>query len=289
MANVLVVGFDGLDYKLIEDYKCTSVKQKEYGTIDNSTGIRSIVTSELFASFITGSTFEDHGIVDLGKRRNKRIEQVEKTLNKYRSFRKFKGARTKIYQAIPFVDSRSTYVTQDDLEETTFFEEVHPSKAIDVPTYSRGYNIKMLDLLEQHGVKEARKELERFTGWKKDDLFEALEHNYSLVMAHFHKPDHIHHWYWEVGRDEEVAQMYDEIDNLASDIKRKAQEEGFDTVIFMSDHGVPDVENGGHNRRAFYSCNHELFGNKTPHITDFYDQIIGLASEGSSVTADLRV
>lgn len=66
----------------------------------------------------------------------------------------------------------------------------------------------------------------------------------------------------------------------------KGEEEGFDTVLFVSDHGLPDVEKGGHNENAFYSCNKELFGDKTPHITDFHDKILELTD---SETSDIDV
>jgi hypothetical protein len=72
------------------------------------------------------------------------------------------------------------------------------------------------------------------------------------------------------------------MDEMAAEIQQKAEEEGFDTVLFISDHGLPDVENGGHNENAFYSCNRELFGDKTPHVTDFHDKILELA--GSDVS-----
>jgi len=109
-----------------------------------------------------------------------------------------------------------------------------------------------------------------------------MEENYDLIMAHFHKPDHIHHWFWEVGKMDKVEETYHEMDELGAEIQQEADEEGFDTVLFMSDHGLPDVENGGHNENAFYSCNRELFGDKTPHITDFHDKILELA--GSDVS-----
>jgi|APHM01.1.fsa_nt_gi hypothetical protein len=62
---------------------------------------------------------------------------------------------------------------------------------------------------------------------------------------------------------DEVEETYREMDKMAAEIKQKAKEEGFDTIIFMSYHGLPDVENGEHNKRAFYSVNHVRFGDTT--------------------------
>lgn len=289
MGKVLVIALDGLDKKLITECGIECVRQDEFGTIDNSTGINSLVTTELFASFITGETSEVHGVVDLGKKRSNLLNTVETKINTNKLFRKTKGLRSRIYNLIPYLDSTNTYVTRKDLSAPSFFEEVSPSKAIDVPAYSTGYHVKLLDILEEHGVSEARQELERFTQSKKRELFESLEDDYSLVMAHFHKPDHIHHWYWEVGRDQEVKDMYKQIDSMCAEITEKAKAEDFDTIILMSDHGLPDVESGGHNENAFYSCNHELFGDKTPHITDFHDEIVELAETRESELTGIEV
>ena len=69
--RVLVVALDGLDYELIKKYKCNQLTEmKEFGNIDNYTGIHSIKTSEEFASFITGELYGIHGIEGLGKPNN---------------------------------------------------------------------------------------------------------------------------------------------------------------------------------------------------------------------------
>lgn len=70
--------------------------------------------------------------------------------------------------------------------------------------------------------------------------------------------------------------MYKEIDELAEEIRERAEAKGYDKVIFMSDHGLPSQT--AHNRNAFYSCNEKLYGENSkekPKITDFYDKITG--------------
>jgi hypothetical protein len=39
-----------------------SIQRKDFGTIDNETGINEIITQELFASFVTGKSPEEHGL-----------------------------------------------------------------------------------------------------------------------------------------------------------------------------------------------------------------------------------
>ncbi|MFB6158860.1 MAG: alkaline phosphatase family protein [Candidatus Nanohalobium sp.] len=271
--SILVISFDGLDKDLIEEYKLENIIQEEFGTIDNDTDIKVKVTSELFASFITGETWESHGVIGLNRYVSDKVQKIE-SFNKFSSFRKFSGLRKKLYKELPFVNSEMRNVNKEDLPLPTIFDKISKSKAIGVRSYSKGYNDGIVKTLEHSGVKEAEEELDRNTEMKKRELYESLSRDYQLIMAHFHKPDYIHHWYWEVDKMDKVEETYREIDEFAGEILEKAEENDFDTVIFMSDHGLPDVENGGHNENAFYSCNHELFGDETPHITDFHDKIL---------------
>lgn len=276
--SVLIVAFDGLDKELIDEYGCDTVKQTEFGTINNTEGITSIVTSELFASFITGTNWKHHGVIGLKRPYNDYLAKIE-SLNRSYWFRKFFGIRRAIYQNIPFINGNFRKYDKTDLAVDTFFESIPDSIAIDVPSYNIGYNIDFMPTLSRLGIEAAERDLNRFENCKRSELFEAIEEEHDLVMAHFHKPDHIHHWYWEVGKMDKVEQTYHEMNVFAKEILEQA-EGNYDTIIFMSDHGLPDVESGdGHNENAFYSCNHELFPDRTPHITDFHDKILELAGQ----------
>ncbi|PSG99719.1 MAG: hypothetical protein BRC28_03190 [Nanohaloarchaea archaeon SW_4_43_9] len=281
MSKVLVVAFDGVDKELIEEFKLDNIPQKEFGTIDNSTDVTTIVTYELFASFITGGTWKDHGVIGLTRPENNVLNSLE-NLRSIDLFQRTNEVRKKLYNLVPLIDGEFRRYNKKDLDSETFFEKIASSKAIDVPSYNLGYSVELMPILEKYGLKEAEKELDRFTNWKRWELFDEMEKDHDLIMAHFHKPDHIHHWYWEVGKMDKVEETYHEMDEFAGEILEKAEENGFDTVIFMSDHGLPDVENGGHNENAFYSCNHELFGDETPHITDFNDKILDLTDRESA-------
>jgi hypothetical protein len=58
----LVVAFDGLDKELIEEFGLGNVKQSEFGEIENHESVNKIVTSELFACFLTEEEYNEHGI-----------------------------------------------------------------------------------------------------------------------------------------------------------------------------------------------------------------------------------
>lgn len=67
MSKVLVIAFDGLDKELIDKFQLNNVPQYEYGFIENRENIKEVKTSELFTSFITGLTWEEHGIQGIKK------------------------------------------------------------------------------------------------------------------------------------------------------------------------------------------------------------------------------
>lgn len=281
-GRILVLAFDGMDYELIERYECENLAgSKEFGILNNSEGISTIITNELWASFITGDTWKRHGIIGKNRPESDLLFKIEK-FNRFWWWRKFKAVRRRSYELVPFVDSEIRKYDCRDLKIPSIFDKIHESKAIDVRSYNIGYNYDLMRPLKE-SVELATEELERFTKWKKQELFESMEEEYDLIMAHFHKADHIHHWFWEVGKMDKVEKTYQEMDQLAADIKEKARAEGFDTVIFVSDHGLPTVEKGGHNKNAFYSCNHDLFGEKTPHITEFHDKILEIAGQESDL------
>jgi hypothetical protein len=76
----------------------------------------------------------------------------------------------------------------------------------------------------------------------------------------------------------EIKEMYSETGELAASILEKAEAEGFDEVVFLSDHGLPTEKQ--HNKQAFYSATtNDLFeGVEKPHICDFKYEILSLVN-----------
>jgi predicted AlkP superfamily phosphohydrolase/phosphomutase len=80
--KVVVIAFDGLDKDLIEEFGLENLTQQEFGSIDNVSGMSSIKTSELFASFITGKNFENHGVKGIRKWDSQKVEKAEKIVSR---------------------------------------------------------------------------------------------------------------------------------------------------------------------------------------------------------------
>lgn len=292
--KVLVVAFDGLDKELIEKYDLEHVRQEEYGDIDNKTGMTEIKTSELFASFISGKTHEDHGITG---HTNKEYEdeKSEKIITPIKEIVPKEWAY-KIPALVSIKDLMekglgaekvAERATKEDLETDTLFEKIEGSRAMYVPGYNPGmlWRTGSEVAAAQHGYSSDRQAQfwdRRGYEVRKKYFFKELENDIvsprDFLMVHFFRPDQHQHYYGDPElssyNENKLKKMYMETDNLAKEIKEKALEAGYDTVIFMSDHGLP--AKWEHNENAFYSSNTELFGEKIPKITDFHDKIIEL-------------
>ncbi len=97
---------------------------------------------------------------------------------------------------------------------------------------------------------------------KKQDTFKKLKENWKIFMTYFYVLDPIQHVFYY---DEDfIKKMYEEIDSLVSEIKKKLGKKTL--VLVIADHGQ---KNGRHTGYGFYSSNKKLKLNN-PKITDFF-------------------
>ena len=82
-------------------------------------------------------------------------------------------------------------------------------------------------------------------------------------MGYFNLADSIGHL--SFGISEKMRTVYDELENLAKEVKGSD-----DYILTISDHGMKAVGRyGDHTKNGFYSANRKL-ELKLPKITDFY-------------------
>lgn len=283
--STIIIAFDGLDKELIEEFDLKNIQQKEFGKIDNQTGMSRIKTSELFASFVTGENYEVHGCKGIQTWNNEALATLEEFIDGLLVFDKFRGLREAVYTSINSIDLFKKKYTKQELKCDTFFEDFEDARAMFVPGYNPSpfWQVDDFGELFKYGYRPnevAEYWDDREYETRKRKLFEELGSDIlparSLLMCHFHKPDLHQHMYGEKTIDRfdkpRLKEMYEEMDELAGEIKQKALEKGYERVIFMSDHGLPTET--AHNLNAFYSCNIELFGEETPKITEFRERIV---------------
>lgn len=283
--KTLIVAFDGLDYELIQEFNLEHIPQKEFGKIDNDTNITARMTSELFSSFITGETHEVHGVEGISYYENKPGKSILNFLEKHKFRQKYRGFNRLQNTLESLFDIKKIRYGKKDLEVDTWFEQIEGSRAMYIP----GYNPDMFwesrceaQPLKYGYGREKMKEFleERVFEVRKKNLFGELESDIigsrELLMCHFHLID----FYQDYHKGEHVEgtyrqklnKMYNQMDNLAKEIKEKAEKQGYEQIIFMSDHGLPGKRQ--HNKNAFYSSNTPIFPDSQPHITDFHEKII---------------
>lgn len=273
MGKVLVVAFDGLDKKLIEEFDLDNIVQKEFGDIDNSTDIKSIKTAELFTSLITGYNYEKHGVVGLKKEDEGGENLFDRFLHSIPSKLKKTLNTESTQRLLHRVRPESTFYTRKDIESETVFDKIQNSKDVNVPVYSKNTFLhrKYIAFDIGWGIDVVERDLEAEHHYRKKETLKAIDDGFDFVLSHFFYPDTFQHLH----NEEELEEMYRRMDELAGEILNEA-EDTFDYIIFMSDHGLPTKDQ--HNENAFYSCNREL-GLEEPHITDFHDLLLELAGK----------
>jgi hypothetical protein len=192
--------------------------------------------------------------------------------------REIKGGNTLKEILKTVFEKQRRYYDRDDLECGTLFEEIDNSRPMYIPSYNpspfwiehgTGRDLARLTWEEHEGgyFWDIHEHLRR-----KKETFRPVNKWYDFLMVHFFRPDMHQHCYGDPELStfdkDKLESLYNEIDELAGRIIDYFSED-YDTIVFMSDHGLPTREE--HNENAFYSCNRELFGSETPDITDFHN------------------
>lgn len=285
--KVLVVAFDGMDRELIQKFELENIPQEEFGGIDNDTEISERMTSELFASFITGETYEEHGAKGLVDNLTCR-DKVAKFLIPNFLVSHVRGFRSMKELVKESKSLKNTKYVKEDLQVQTLFDKIDAS----LPLYVPSYNPSIYWLLalphgavryfeEERFVEESRHDTEvrlRQGTATQPAFFDVTKDFWDFIMLHLHDPDAFQDTH--LG---DLEEEYERLDDIAGEILDEYGDEW--TVIFMSDHGRPEEKSGPHehNKNAFYSCNRELFGDETPHITDFHDKILELTGNEEEI------
>lgn len=275
--RILVIAFDGLDKDLVERFELENVIQEEFGSIDNNSQMTKRMTSELFASFITGKNHAEHGIEGLVKPNS----ATKKKIVEFFRARKLKDnvrGYTRFWKALKtFLDYKQVKYSKNDLKTDTIFEELIDSKALFIPSYNpslfwmTGADFELLQKDGSYSLDDYNSLLNRDFEFRRRRLFRELESENppAFLMAHFHKVDTLQHLLSEESSSQ-LKPFYEEIDKLAGKIIELAEPK-YDEIIFMSDHGLPTKSQ--HNKKAFYSSSKPYFKSE-PHITDFYHKFI---------------
>ena len=276
--RVCILGYDGLEYTLVEQLKLRNIMQSEYGRVrvPIAGGIDDPSTPIVWTSFITGQPPSVHG-VDMAEFWDSSLDSFRSFLRRHRKLhnlaRKFKlGYRVRRNMAI-----EPKFPSRKNIKCDTLFDIIKPSIPLGVPVYNKdlhgaypvGEVFKAIQDLDFRRKYEAK--IREIFHREVDGLFEALDEEWKLLMIHLHITDLLGHIYWGTER---LAVLYEEMDMLTMAVKERLQRD--DLLLIISDHGMGRL---GHTKYGFYSLNRRLELNN-PDITDFFGMIKTLTESG---------
>jgi len=268
--RVCVIGFDALEYDLVEKYKLKHLQQEEYGKVEINVGMLS--TPTIWTSFITGLLPSEHGVKGLRweKPTLERFRQLIVNLKLNRIYERSRFLFKIVGKGVDQVGINTRFPSVKGRVPTIFDYAQHPTD-IGVPCYS---NVSKLEELSHELAKELgnpigekhvlKKAWDMFRE-KKEECLDKLGDDWDLFMVHFWLADAVQHLRWY--REEEIKELYIELDETARLFQKRLENHAL--VLIISDHGQ---RKGLHTSYGFYSCNLRLNLN-SPKITDFADII----------------
>jgi predicted AlkP superfamily pyrophosphatase or phosphodiesterase len=180
--KMIILGIDALDKKMVEEFKCRSLMQANYGQTDIS-DFELPKTVVLWSSFLTGKNMEDEIKEDLW----------EFKLPKERTFFKFFSS----FKAI-------------DVPAFTLNQKEHALER----KYLAGY------FKNENTVEEFDKVVWANHEKNKKEFFSALDDDYEIVMVYFDLIDAIGHL--SFGIEEKMKEVYRDVDGIVGEITNKA-------------------------------------------------------------------
>jgi hypothetical protein len=270
--RVCILGYDGLEYDIVEKLNLTQIKQREYGKVQVPIvgGIDDPSTPIVWTSFITGQPPEVHG-VDMPEVWDNAFDGFRSFIRKHKTLygisRRFKVG----YKVRGAIGIEAKFPSRKNIKCPTLFDEIDPSIPIGIPVFNKNLS-KIYPVGEVIKVRQdpsnrlnfEKKNRELFVQ-EVETLFQAIKKDWKLLMIHFHITDLFGHVFWGT---EKLITLYEEINNLTKKVKMELKKD--DLVLIISDHGMSKL---GHTKEGFYSLS-QKFGLKNPDITDFFKIIL---------------
>lgn len=265
MRRIIILGIDGLEYHLVEEWDLKHLKQRAYSKTDLS-DFKVVVTPPIWASMLVGKKVPE--IEAYFIKRQKLISQetkIEKGIKKplYTKIgakilpRSVKKKIGNILAPNPF---EKTY---DYLLRTkkykTIFDYFEKSWTNGVPSYGRNVSTPEVKEVMKEAVKGNLKPLIEYAmrTYEKDReaLFEALEGDYELIFWYTPFLDELSHFL--IRKKLKLMNVYIDLNKLAKKVSQRLDEG--DVLYIISDHGmepIPDDPRGGdHSDHGFFSSN----------------------------------
>jgi len=278
MVKVVILGFDGLEYNLVERFKLENMKQTQYGkilipkecyteTVDpRGERVYEPYTPFVWSAFLTGRLPHEVGINRATLQKwNSSLLQLLRVLSVKLRLHKIRG-KGKLLEKFGF--KRSSF-SWKDYRCPTIFDYADKPKIINVPTISEEWGIK----LEGKKFDEIIKAAWRRFYWVKKEALKAIEEDWDLFMVYTRLLDVIGELCY--GKFMTLFKAYTSCNHFVGEVKERLDEK--ETIfLIVSDHGMERFGNtlfGKHSNYGFYSLNIKTEW-KPRFIIDFFPKII---------------
>jgi len=266
--RVIILAMDGLEYDFVLKWRLKALIQKVCGYVDVSEyyidEVGDILTTAVWASFITGKSLKEHGIRRLWVSRYKFIEDLRLKRDRIILYKLLRPVISAIARKLRIVEPPTKrYLVRKGL--TTIFDE-YPSFVIEFPSYNESINTRnKLIKASRKGLDSYIKEVWNINRERIEGLIDALHNdNYAIYAVWLDIADKVGHVYLPRKRILEVMKAYFWLNKVAYQISKILKDEDF--MLIISDHGMN--LDGTHSPRAFYSFSRNI-NLKPGRITEF--------------------
>jgi len=278
--RVCILGYDGLEYTLVDRLKLRSILQREHGRVrvPIAGGIDDPSTPIVWTSFITGQPPSVHG-VDMTEFWDSPIDGLRSFIRRHRKLHNLAKKLKLGYRVRDNMGIAPKFPSRKNIKCATLFDIIKPSIALGVPVYNKDLHATypVGDVFKAIQDPVFRREYEatvrRIFKREVEALFEALEKEWRLLMIHLHITDLLGHIYWGT---EKLSLLYEEMNLLTERVEARLRPD--DLLLVISDHGMSRL---GHTKYGFYSLNRRL-ELENPDITDFFRIIKALTESDES-------
>lgn len=263
--QIIILGIDGLEYDLVEEWDLKYLKQKAYCKTDLS-DFDVIITPVIWGSMITGRKLREIEEPYLKRMRffSKQARTVRKKQQQYTwaKILKFilpnrvKNFLIKYFTPDPF---KKTYNIIKKKGYTTLFDFFNNVWHNGIPGYNRNVTTKeakkLMDIATKGNIYPLFKYSMDIYKEEKKQLLKALEKNYDLIFWYTPFLDKIEHFY--ITNKAKLLNIYLELNNLVKMVTEKIGKNGL--IYIISDHGMEPVKDdprgGDHSDHGFFSSN----------------------------------
>lgn len=291
--NLLILGFDGLEYNLVNRWKLKSLQQSQYGRLtipkecykETEDPLGNIIyepwTPFVWSSILTGKLPQEIGLSEANiKKWQNPLLQLARTLslklklNKRKLTRQFFEGRGTTFER--FGLQKKHFNLAETSKAPTIFDKARKPIAINVPMVQmthgsfgdEKWELELEGKTINGMIKEAWTDFQRI---RRRTLETIRTNSWDLLMSYVRFLDTIGEL--QYGRFLRMHKAYMACNDYARIAKQLAGKQKY--CLILSDHGMKPMNNtrfGMHSNHAFYSFNARI--NPPPQtITDLYPRI----------------